>query len=239
MLFGGMMRERACELAHVRRQRNECATVSVGDMAIRRSTKPPSTHLTLLARLQGSGNAEAWRTFVDLYAPLVYQFCRSRGLQDADASDVTQQVLACVHRAIPRFCYDPERGRFRNWLGATTLHEISRHQRKARRAGQGVGEGAGHNLAERVEAAADPAWVEEFNTYMYQLALDRIRGNCPEEEWQAFELTWLNDVKPRAAADQLGKPAAWIYKARHRMVERLRQEIEFLTSDSPVLQKPS
>ena len=58
-----------------------------------RSAKTPSTHATLLARLRTDTDAEAWTTFVDLYTPLVYRFCRGRNLQDADARDITQQVL--------------------------------------------------------------------------------------------------------------------------------------------------
>jgi RNA polymerase sigma-70 factor (ECF subfamily) len=209
----------------------------LADMPTKREpNKPPSTHLTLLARLRGSASTEAWATFVDLYTPLIYQFCRSRSLQDADARDVTQQVLAIVHRAIPQFQYDPERGRFRDWLGTTTLHELARYQRKTRRPGQGVG--GGEDLVERTPAAADPVWIEEFNAYMFQLALERIRPSFDAETWRAFELTWLNDVNPHDAAEQLHRKTGWVYKARYRVIQQLRREIEFLTSDSAMIQRP-
>ena len=162
------------------------------------------------------------RTFVDLYTPLVYRFCRKRNLQDADFRDVTQQVLAIIHRTIGKFEYDRERGRFRNWLGAVTAHEISRHQRKDRRPGKGAGEGRGSELASLASAAVDPRWAEEFNTYIFHLALTRIRPEFEAEIWQAFDLTWLHDVKPREAAAKIGKPSAWVYKARYKVIERLR-----------------
>jgi RNA polymerase sigma-70 factor (ECF subfamily) len=205
----------------------------------RRSTKAPSTHATLLVKLRGDASAEAWQTFVDLYAPLVYGFCRSRGLQDADARDVTQQVLTSVHLAIRRFVYDPAKGKFRNWLGVATVHEMARHERRARRAGKGQGDGGADVLAELIEATADSEWIEEFNSYIFKLAIDRVRPHFDADVWQAFELTWIQDIKPRIAAEQLGKPSAWVYKARYKVMERLRGEIEFLTSDSAALQKPS
>jgi RNA polymerase sigma-70 factor (ECF subfamily) len=205
----------------------------------RKPSKAPSTRVTLLARLRETRDSEAWRTFVDLYTPLVYRFCRTRGLQDADARDVTQQVLAIVHRSIGRFEYNRERGRFRNWLGAVSAHEISRHQRKDRRPGKGAGDGLGNVLAELESSAVDPAWVEEFNGYIFRCALDRVRPDFDALVWQAFDLTWLKDVKPRDAAELLGKPAAWIYKARYRVIERLRKELEFLTSDAAVFHKPA
>jgi RNA polymerase sigma factor (sigma-70 family) len=204
-----------------------------------RTTRPPSTQVTLLTRLRDNADAEAWRTFVDLYTPLVYRFCRSRNLQDADSRDVTQQVLAIVHQTIGRFEYDRERGRFRHWLGAVTAHEISRHQRKDRRPGKGAGEGRGDDIAALASAAVDPKWAEEFNSYIFQLALTRIRPEFDSETWQAFDLTWVNDVKPREAAAKLGKPSAWVYKARYKVIERLRTELEFLTSDAAMFHKPS
>jgi RNA polymerase sigma-70 factor (ECF subfamily) len=205
----------------------------------RRSTKAPSTRATLLVKLRGDASAEAWQTFVDLYAPLVYGFCRSRGLQDADARDVTQQVLAGIHQAIRRFEYDPAKGKFRNWLGTATVNEITRHERRARRAGKGQGDGRADDLADLIGATADPEWIEEFNGYIFQLAIDRIRPHFDADVWRAFELTWIQDVKPRMAAEQLGKPWAWVYKARYKVVKRLRGEIEFLTSDNAALQRPS
>ena len=66
--------------------------------------------VTLLARLRHDGDAEAWKTFVNLYTPLVFRSAASRGLQDADARDVTQQVLAIVHRTIGKFEYDRAAG---------------------------------------------------------------------------------------------------------------------------------
>jgi RNA polymerase sigma-70 factor (ECF subfamily) len=205
----------------------------------RKRTKPPSTRVTLLARLRANGDTESWNTFVDLYTPLVYRFCRSRNLQDADARDVTQQVLAIVHQTIDKFQYDRERGRFRNWLGAVTAHEISRHQRKDRRPGKGTGEGRGDEIAGLASAAVDPKWAEEFNAYIFQLALTRIRPEFEADVWQAFDLSWLNDMKPGDVAAKIGRTSAWIYKARYKVIERLRRELEFLTSDAAMFHKPS
>src|SRR5271165_2382604 len=74
------------------------------------------TRPSLLLRLRNGSDADAWRTFIGIYAPLVYGFARRHGLQDADASDLTQEVSGEVCRAIRSFEYQPERGRFRDWL---------------------------------------------------------------------------------------------------------------------------
>jgi hypothetical protein len=53
----------------------------------------PLTRASLLERLRDLEDEDAWAQFVHLYAPLVYGYFRKRGLQDADAADLTQDVL--------------------------------------------------------------------------------------------------------------------------------------------------
>lgn len=199
----------------------------------------PSTRITLLARLKRPADANAWQTFVDLYMPLVYRYCRSRGLQDADATDVTQQVLSNVHRAIEAFEYEPQRGRFRDWLGTIALRELIRNQRKDRRPGKGQGAGLGDSIVERLDGPVDSAWLEEFNSHIFAAALQRVRDYFDESTWQAFDLTWLGNVKPQDAACRIEKSTAWVYKARFRVLNKLRSEIEFLTNDAAPLHKPT
>jgi RNA polymerase sigma-70 factor (ECF subfamily) len=59
-----------------------------------------TTHQSLLLRIRNERDADSWSQFVSRYAPLVQGFLRKRGLQDADASHLTQE-------------YCPSRGSFR------------------------------------------------------------------------------------------------------------------------------
>jgi DNA-directed RNA polymerase specialized sigma24 family protein len=61
---------------------------------------PVDTRPSLLARVRDGQDADAWSTFVTLYAPVVYRYVRRRGLQDAEAADLTQEVMVEVARAI-------------------------------------------------------------------------------------------------------------------------------------------
>src|SRR5689334_21729562 len=70
---------------------------------------------TLLIRLQQNGdNAETWEQFALRYGPQFYKWCRARGLQDADAAEVTQEVFLRVVKGIPTF--ERARGSARAWL---------------------------------------------------------------------------------------------------------------------------
>src|SRR5947209_3674827 len=76
----------------------------------------PPTRASLLVRLRDPLDEAAWAEFIDLYTPLVYGYARKQGLQDADAADLTQEVLGALAGAVGRLEYDPHRGAFRNWL---------------------------------------------------------------------------------------------------------------------------
>ena len=79
-------------------------------------TESPVTRASLLLRLRDPRDVEAWGEFVEVYGPLVYDYGRRHGLQDADAADLTQEVLRAVAWSAGEFRYDPSRGMFRSWL---------------------------------------------------------------------------------------------------------------------------
>ena len=49
-------------------------------------TPSDATRPSLLVRIRDPRDREAWGQFVEIYAPLVYEMARRRGLQDADAA---------------------------------------------------------------------------------------------------------------------------------------------------------
>ncbi len=83
-----------------------------------------TTRPSLLLRIRDARDAAAWSQFVELYAPLVYGFARKHGLQDADAADLTQDVLRAVARSARSLEYDPRRGTFRGWPFTIVRHKL-------------------------------------------------------------------------------------------------------------------
>src|SRR5262245_29790675 len=132
-----------------------------------------STRPSLLLRLRDPRDAEAWRTFVDVYGPLVYGHARRRGLKHEDAEDVTQKVFARVSEAIRAFNYQPDLGRFRDWLGTVVRNEIHRLLKADLGAAHGRGGADDPALAQAAAPAADSEWTAEFNSHILQTALER------------------------------------------------------------------
>ena len=106
----------------------------------------PDTRDTLLTRLQNPADQQAWDEFVQLYQPLIFGFARSRGVQDADARDITQRVLWAVARAADRWEPGRDRGRFRGWLARVTTNAvINLVQRESQHRGSGPDQCLGHS----------------------------------------------------------------------------------------------
>src|SRR6476646_12020002 len=84
----------------------------------------PLTRASLLVQLRTGSNHIAWQEFVKLYGPVIYGFARKRGLQDADAADLLQDLLRSVSSAIGRLDYDRNQGTFRGWLFTISRNKV-------------------------------------------------------------------------------------------------------------------
>ncbi len=65
-------------------------------------TQFPETRESLILQVKDPANLAAWEQFVDVYRPVIFRIARARGMQDADAEDLTQQILISVAGSIGR-----------------------------------------------------------------------------------------------------------------------------------------
>ena len=193
------------------------------------------THPSLLVRIRDGQDDASWRTFVDLYAPLIYRYCRLRGLQDADAADVGQEVLAQVAQSIRRFEYQPERGRFRDWLGTVTRNKVVRFLEVQGRPARGAGGSSSDGVLDAVgDPGGDSAWDAEFHAHVLRTALERIRPRVERTTWEAFHRVWVEGKPPLETARELGIAIDAVYLAKSRMLRRLREEVVAIAEDLPL-----
>lgn len=193
----------------------------------------PSTRPSLLARIRDPQDSASWQTFVTIYTPLVYRYARRKGFQDADAADLAQEVLTEVARSIPRFDYEPERGRFRDWLGCIARRQIARFLERRQRGGAVAQPG---DELDRVEASqADPEWVDEYNTRLLQVVLEQAEPHFEPATWKAFVRVWIDGKPAREVADELQVPIDSVYVAKSRVLKRLAEELRILAEDHPLI----
>jgi RNA polymerase sigma factor (sigma-70 family) len=190
-------------------------------------TSESATRASLLLRIRDPRDRIAWGEFVALYAPLIHAYGMRRGLQDADAADLAQDVLRLVNRSAAKFDYDPARGTFRGWLLTVTRNELRKLcGRKARQA-VGTGDTQMQNvLAEQPGHADDTAWDRDYQWNLFEWAAARIRPEFREASWQAFWQTAVSGREVSEVAAELGISVGAVYIARSRITTRIRQEIQ-------------
>ncbi len=193
----------------------------------------PQTRASLLVQLRDGGNHTAWQEFIKLYGPVVYGFARKRGLQDADAADLMQEVMRSVSAAIGRLDYDRTHGTFRGWLFTITRNKIFNFLSARRIRPQGSGDTTTNRLLEEHADGNEgsDAWEMEYQRQIAALAMDRVKGEFQESTWRAF---WLTAVEGRPAAEAAGEtrlsPGA-VYVAKSRVLARLREEVETMRQE--------
>lgn len=183
-----------------------------------------------MVQLRDATNHVAWREFVRLYSPVVYGFARKRGLQDADAADLMQDVMRSVSSAIGRLDYDRRQGMFRGWLFTITRNKIFNLLSSRRNKPQGSGDETTNRLLEQQPEASDGAddWEMEYQRRLAALAMERIRSEFQENTWQAFRLTAVEGIAAAEAAKQVGMSPGAIYVAKSRVLARLKEEVDTL-----------
>jgi RNA polymerase sigma-70 factor (ECF subfamily) len=188
------------------------------------------TRATLLGRLSRDPADEgAWRQFVRHYGAKVEGWCRGWGLQQADAEDVTQQVLLQLAEAMRDFAYDPGRS-FRAWLKTVAQHAWGKWARAQERGGRGSGAEEVLRQLEQVPAREDLArrLEEQFDQELFQEACLRVRLRVEAHTWEAFRLTALDGLPGAEAAERTGLPLSHVYVAKRRVEKMLREEVQRL-----------
>jgi RNA polymerase sigma-70 factor (ECF subfamily) len=188
----------------------------------------PLTRASLLVQIRDGSNHVAWQEFANLYGPVVYGFARKRGLQDADAADLMQDVLRSVSSAIGRLDYDRGQGTFRGWLFTITRNKIFNFLSARRIRPQASGDSSTNRLlVEQPDGAdGDEAWELEYQRRLAAMAMERVKGEFQANTWKAFWLTAVEGASTADAAKKTGLSPGAIYVAKSRVLARLKDEVE-------------
>ena len=189
----------------------------------------PETQHSLILQIQDPNNREAWDAFTQIYRPVVYRLARGRGLQHADAEDLTQQVLMSVARAIPDWQRQPN-ARFRHWLSRIARNAILNALTRNR---QQVGVGGSDFLKSIKNVPEDSNDLEsqldyEYQRQLYRRAAEVVRDSVNENTWLAFLHTVVEGESTAAVAARLGKTIGNVHAARSRLMRRLQTVVREL-----------
>jgi RNA polymerase sigma-70 factor (ECF subfamily) len=187
----------------------------------------PKTRLSLILRLRHPDDAAAWQEFVEIYQPLVFRLARTKGLQEADALDTTQEVMTRIAKAINSWDANPNRGSFRGWISRITRNLVVDFMRSNnRRPLTGDDE-----LIDDLTHVADGNSAEtelfdlEHERQVFAWAAEKVRNSFQAKTWQAFWLTAVENQSAEQVAIELGISKGAVYIARSRVMAKLKQRV--------------
>jgi RNA polymerase sigma-70 factor (ECF subfamily) len=167
-------------------------------------------------------DAAAWDRLVEVYSPLIYNWCRRRGLTPEDCEDVGQQVFASLWSSLADYRHE----HFLGWLKTITENKIRDLWR--RRAEEPTGEG-GTSFQNRVnewpESPDESAPSREEQVILQESVLDLVSSEFSTQALAAFRHLVIEEKDPADVAAKLGMTRNQVYLAKSRILRRLRDKL--------------
>lgn len=154
---------------------------------------------------------------------MVYGWIRRCGVQSADAADVMQETFIAVLRAIGRFDADRSGSTFRGWLWTIAKNKMRDRQRlDTRDAAVAIG-GMDWDAVERVHP---PSEIVDDQRGIQMQMLEVLRGSIEPKTWTMFYRVIVEGHDAADVAEDMHVSRWTVYKARARVLSRLRQEMK-------------
>jgi RNA polymerase sigma-70 factor (ECF subfamily) len=188
----------------------------------------PETSQSLIARVKDLADEAAWNEFFAIYEPVVLRMAQRRGMQEADANDVAQQVFLSVSHSIGGWRPGIGQPPFRAWLVTITRNAVTKALMRRK---PDVGTGA-TSVIEVLESLCvdDRQTTHEFDregrTEAMRWGVGQIRSEFSVMTWRLF---WETVVMGRSVADvaqETERSAGAVYMARFKVLQRLKEKIQ-------------
>jgi RNA polymerase sigma-70 factor (ECF subfamily) len=169
---------------------------------------------------------------VEVYAPLVYRWCRRTGAGADEAPDVVQEVFLAVAMHIDDFRRDRPGDSFRGWLWTITRNKIHDHFRRGKNQPKARGGSSADErlccIPDRLPSGADADPPSSDEAALAQRVVELIRPEVEERTWRAFWRLAVDGQPGPDVAAELGMSVRAVYQAKYRVLQRIRQEMDEL-----------
>ena len=168
------------------------------------------------------GGQEAWSRLHRAYRPLVCWWCARGGIPPQDVDDVAQDVFAALAKSLAVF----EHESFRGFLWTITRNKIRDYWRGRPQVPQAWGGSSIDQVLANIEAeshrSVGPA--DQATKVLFDAVVQLIRGEFPDQSWNAFWQVAVEGKPAADVADALGMTRNMVYLARTRILRRIREE---------------
>ena len=186
------------------------------------------THLSLLERARMQDEV-AWSELVDLYSPLIVQWCRRSRVGPESTADCIQEVFMAVSRSLDTFHAPGTVGAFRGWLWTITRNKLLDAARRNGRQTNALGGSSAmrhiHSISDPNDLPLDEPSCNEDVQALTRMAIAQIESRFSEQTWKAFWRCVVDGISTETVAKELGWNSAAVRQARSRVMRRLREQL--------------
>lgn len=185
------------------------------------------TTSTILERMKSFGDQSIWDQFHARFRRPLLAYARKWGLSDAEAEDVTQEVLAAFAEGYKAGKYDRAKGRLNKWLFGIAYTQIANRRRRLGREAQHQHQ-AGESFWEDVpgEQEAEKVWDADWESGVLEECLRQVKTEVAERTFEAFVLTVRQGRPADDVARELNMSREAVYVAKHRVLKRLAERMQ-------------
>ncbi len=183
-----------------------------------------STNKSLLSSIK-AGDEFCWVEFYQTYLPLIRIRGRDHGLSLSEIDELSQNTVLSVFEGRDKAHYDPDKGRFRDFLRkiidcrAVDIIRKRHYERKYPLPEDDA-------IIDDRQSELERRWDDEWKEHVLKESLKELKAQIEPETYQAFEFYALKGMSARQVAEFLGINEYIVYVCKHRAVSKLRDIIK-------------
>jgi RNA polymerase sigma-70 factor (ECF subfamily) len=184
------------------------------------------TRISLVQRIRDVSDSRSWSEFYTFYRPLLMKYVCAKGLSEADAEDVVQDIFVVkLRRHMPNFQLDKTKGRFRSWLYLVTINAV-RDWARERKGFEKIADelkNTPREDAESVSVIVEQEFDRAHQLHVLEKAMEEVKKVSEPVTWACFEGRILANRPAGEIARELGLTANAVYVNASRTLSRVRE----------------
>lgn len=193
------------------------------------------TQYNMIASLKDE-NSQAWENFFSSYVKLIRLHGKDCGIKEEYLDDLVQDVMISISKACKTFQYDPDKGRFRDFLKriirARAADILRKYYRREANLLQTEMEetllDAVPDLAPQPDEALDEYFSSEWKHVFIKNCLRVLKNSINPKHYQIFFMLEIQKQPVTEVAAFSGLSPVTIYSIRSRVENKLAQVAEKL-----------
>lgn len=192
------------------------------------------TQHTLLQRARNPNDEEAWREFVEFYDEFIRMILVQMNYQPSDFDDAIQDVLLKIWKSLPDFEFNPDRARFRTWLGRLIRNKVIDRIRSQKVYDQHLNQLKGEMSQDErqllSESDLDQLIEAQWQRHLTKRAFENIEGLFSKTALKVFEMS-LFGQSAKEISEVLDIAQDSVRVLKNRVQKRFVEEIQHLRSE--------